>query len=35
MSSDIEARKMRFDVIIAMLNDDPKLSDQLKVYLGK
>ena len=31
--NETEARKMRFDVILAMLNDDALLTKQLKVYL--
>jgi hypothetical protein len=29
-----EKRRVRLEIIVAMLNDDPLLRDQLKVYLA-
>lgn len=29
-----EKRRVRLEIIVAMLNDDPKLTEQLKTYLA-
>lgn len=33
--SEVELRKIRFEIVVAMLNEDERLREQVKVYLWK